>query len=200
MKHYGFKYRDMFPSIRGGTEKRTCEITIILSESGGSDELNIIDGVKQMLQLSDPEMEPTTTLEMFLHRLRAHDWFYEKSDDDRRYHNGAREMRELLELARARNWRSVFDEFHKKNLGRPYFLSERPVQELNATGEPSEADIVGMMSTYGGGFVQALAEAYRRADVSNRTRLQLAFPHYWREYSEMWKLAQESKEKGGEGE
>jgi len=40
------------------------------------------------------------------------------------------------------------------------------------------------MTTYGGSFVQALAEAARRADPTNYARLRHAFPDVWAEYRE----------------
>lgn len=43
--------------------------------------------------------------------------------------------------------------------------------------------IVELMERYGGSFVQALSVAFRRADIINFTRLKLAFPEIWKEYS-----------------
>jgi hypothetical protein len=43
------------------------------------------------------------------------------------------------------------------------------------------------MRRYGGGFVSALAEAWIRADVYNRTTLANAFPELLREYDAMAK-------------
>ena len=39
------------------------------------------------------------------------------------------------------------------------------------------------MTRYGGGFVQALAEAARRADDVNIAKIKAAFPEYWEKYS-----------------
>lgn len=41
------------------------------------------------------------------------------------------------------------------------------------------------MERYGGGFVSALAAAWRRADSQNHARLLAAFPDYVRQYVEM---------------
>jgi uncharacterized protein YegJ (DUF2314 family) len=45
--------------------------------------------------------------------------------------------------------------------------------------------IVAAMARYGGGFVQSLAKCFNLADADNRARLKLAFPEYWRQYSEI---------------
>ncbi len=45
-------------------------------------------------------------------------------------------------------------------------------------------DITEAMLLYGGSFVEALAMAFRKADVSNEIRIKAAFPEYWREYRE----------------
>lgn len=47
--------------------------------------------------------------------------------------------------------------------------------------------IVEAMETYGGSFVKSLAECVRRADHVNRARLILAFPEYFKQYTEMAK-------------
>lgn len=44
------------------------------------------------------------------------------------------------------------------------------------------------MLRYGGSFVQALAEAARRADDDNFERIKKAWPEYWQRYSEMGRL------------
>jgi len=41
------------------------------------------------------------------------------------------------------------------------------------------------MEKYGGSFVVALAQAARRADRNNLERIKLAFPEYWKQYTEM---------------
>ena len=41
------------------------------------------------------------------------------------------------------------------------------------------------MRIYGGSFVVALSEAFRRADRVNFYKLKKAFPEYWKQYSEM---------------
>jgi len=48
-----------------------------------------------------------------------------------------------------------------------------------------EFKVVETMSKYGGSFVQALAECFRRADAQNFIKLQKAFQEYWDEYAEM---------------
>jgi hypothetical protein len=45
--------------------------------------------------------------------------------------------------------------------------------------------VIEAMETYGGSFVAALAQAYRRADRTNFAKLQAAFPEYWQQYLEM---------------
>lgn len=48
-----------------------------------------------------------------------------------------------------------------------------------------EYKVVEAMEKYGGSFIQALAECYRRADHINFLKLQIAFPAYWKQYEEM---------------
>lgn len=38
------------------------------------------------------------------------------------------------------------------------------------------------MIRMGGGFVKALGNLYRKADLENQRRLKAAFPEYWEEY------------------
>lgn len=45
--------------------------------------------------------------------------------------------------------------------------------------------IITAMETYGGSFVKALAECFRRADQNNYLILQQAFGNYWYQYAEM---------------
>lgn len=45
------------------------------------------------------------------------------------------------------------------------------------------------METSGGSFVQALAAAFRRADMANQQRLRLAFPDVWDKYRELAQAA-----------
>jgi hypothetical protein len=54
--------------------------------------------------------------------------------------------------------------------------------------EPDKEDVLRAMSRYGGSFIQALAEAFRRADLTNTQILLKAFPHYWEQYSEMARM------------
>jgi len=44
---------------------------------------------------------------------------------------------------------------------------------------------IAAMDRWGGGFVQALAQAARRADAENLRRIKRAWPEYWRQYGEM---------------
>lgn len=48
-----------------------------------------------------------------------------------------------------------------------------------------ELAVVDAMSKFGGGFVKALAECFRRADSRNFARLKATFADYWTEY-ERW--------------
>lgn len=43
------------------------------------------------------------------------------------------------------------------------------------------------MSRYGGGFVQALAEALRRADSNNTQKIKETWPEYWQQYLDFGK-------------
>lgn len=49
----------------------------------------------------------------------------------------------------------------------------------------TDADVAHAMSTYGGSFVQALAQAWLRGDPVNRDRIRVAFPEYWTQYHEL---------------
>lgn len=48
-----------------------------------------------------------------------------------------------------------------------------------------EHKIIEAMETFGGSFVKALAEAFRRADRMNFNKLKMAFPEYWDTYKKM---------------
>lgn len=52
-----------------------------------------------------------------------------------------------------------------------------------------ESDIktVEAMKKYGGGFVQALAVCFERADAENLMKLKVTFNDYWHQYLEMSK-------------
>jgi hypothetical protein len=54
------------------------------------------------------------------------------------------------------------------------------------------------MSTFGGSFVKALAEAARRADSSNLARIKIAFPEYWSKYEEEGMKLEAHKDKDQE--
>lgn len=56
------------------------------------------------------------------------------------------------------------------------------------THEPNEVsnmDILDTMERYGGGFVSALAAAWKKADSFNFQRLQETFYTYWMQYKDM---------------
>ena len=44
---------------------------------------------------------------------------------------------------------------------------------------------IAAMQRWGGSFVQALAQAARRADAENLRRIKTTWPEYWREYGAM---------------
>jgi len=48
-------------------------------------------------------------------------------------------------------------------------------------------DHLHMMEVMGGSFVKSLAACYYCADMSNKIRLEAAFPDYFNKYREMWK-------------
>lgn len=48
----------------------------------------------------------------------------------------------------------------------------------------TDFDITAAMIQYGGSFVQALGKLYRLADSRNQARLKLAFPDYWKQYTQ----------------
>jgi pyruvate/2-oxoacid:ferredoxin oxidoreductase beta subunit len=50
---------------------------------------------------------------------------------------------------------------------------------------PKEIKVIEAMETYGGSFVKALAECFRRADRRNFVKLLIAFEGYWTEYEIM---------------
>lgn len=49
----------------------------------------------------------------------------------------------------------------------------------------SQMAVVEAMEIYGGSFVKALAECFRRADRTNFAKLQLTFQSYWMDYLQM---------------
>jgi hypothetical protein len=53
-----------------------------------------------------------------------------------------------------------------------------------------DVNILDTMRRYGGSFVQRLAEAGFAADDENLQKLKTAFPHYWAQYEEMFRLLQ----------
>lgn len=46
-----------------------------------------------------------------------------------------------------------------------------------------DRDTIAAMETYGGGFIKAIAGAFRRADSRNFYRLQVAFSDEWIHYA-----------------
>lgn len=58
--------------------------------------------------------------------------------------------------------------------------------QVRVTGEPmTDDEVVQTMRIYGGGFVQALAVCWQRADPVNRARLRLAFADVWQQYTDL---------------
>lgn len=49
-----------------------------------------------------------------------------------------------------------------------------------------DEEIVKMMETYGGSFVQALAQLWHRADANNRLKIKVTWQNYWGEYETMY--------------
>ena len=45
--------------------------------------------------------------------------------------------------------------------------------------------VIEAMRALGGSFIQALAEAFHRADPYNTAKLKAAFPDYWQEYADL---------------
>lgn len=45
--------------------------------------------------------------------------------------------------------------------------------------------VVECMEKYGGSFVKALAECFRRADAHNFIKLKTTFKGYWKQYADM---------------
>ena len=50
-----------------------------------------------------------------------------------------------------------------------------------------ELKIVNTMAKYGGSFVKALSECFRRADKTNFIKLKMVFHEYWNNYRRMAK-------------
>jgi hypothetical protein len=51
------------------------------------------------------------------------------------------------------------------------------------------------MTKFGGGFVKALAQAAHHADSNNLERIKQAWPEYWKQYEEMGKSLERTKNK-----
>lgn len=58
--------------------------------------------------------------------------------------------------------------------------------QLDAEREERDYQIVDAMECYGGGFVKALAQAWRHGDPINRRRIKMAFADYWQEYESQY--------------
>ena len=56
---------------------------------------------------------------------------------------------------------------------------------------PTDEQIGNAMTEYGGSFVQALANAFRKADDGNAERIRLAFPELWAIYTNLARLKYE---------
>lgn len=61
-----------------------------------------------------------------------------------------------------------------------------------------QIEIIEAMEELGGGFVKALAQAYRKADTHNQAKLRGAFPEYWKQYEELAGLKKQRDQKKGE--
>lgn len=46
-----------------------------------------------------------------------------------------------------------------------------------------DSKVIENMENFGGGFVKALAQAARKADLENLQRIKTAFPELWERYS-----------------
>lgn len=55
----------------------------------------------------------------------------------------------------------------------------------------SDRRVLYAMQRFGGGFIQALAEAFLHADQQNRAKIKATWPEYWSKYSEMAKSMKE---------
>jgi pyruvate/2-oxoacid:ferredoxin oxidoreductase beta subunit len=49
------------------------------------------------------------------------------------------------------------------------------------------------MERMGGSFVRALAECYRRADSTNKKKIETTWPEYFKEYKDLAKKIEERK-------
>ncbi len=61
------------------------------------------------------------------------------------------------------------------------------IVEAIRANEPSNAEIIGAMKTYGGSFAKSLAIAMCHADGTNLKRLIAAFPDFMQNYSDIAK-------------
>jgi hypothetical protein len=53
------------------------------------------------------------------------------------------------------------------------------------TPQAEKLEVLDAMECYGGGFVQALAVAWRKADSANSEKLHAAFSEYYEQYAKM---------------
>jgi hypothetical protein len=58
----------------------------------------------------------------------------------------------------------------------------------------TDDDVLAAMERYGGSFIYALAQCFRRADEDNRYVLRAAFPTYWAQYAELAERAEQRKD------
>lgn len=58
-----------------------------------------------------------------------------------------------------------------------------PQTDADLERQLEDGRVVDNMRRFGGGFVQALAAAWVRADLDNRARIKAAFPELWEKYS-----------------
>jgi len=56
--------------------------------------------------------------------------------------------------------------------------------EARVSGQFSDWEVTEAMIRYGGGFVSALGELYRKGDEINRRKLVAAFPEYFDQYQD----------------
>lgn len=61
------------------------------------------------------------------------------------------------------------------------------INKTNGDKKMDDVYVIMAMSKNGGGFIKALADAFRKADAFNRKRLKDAFPDYWKRYEEFAK-------------
>jgi hypothetical protein len=58
---------------------------------------------------------------------------------------------------------------------------------------PTEHQILRAIEAYGGSFMQAIAEAYKLGDSTNRAKIRSAWAGEWRKYSAMAATSEEEE-------